>query len=279
MILDDVVTELDVLMNDVRAGEDFGDSPIADKLRLAVETWLEPALLQHNYVPTRHRTQRAPARAWSVTGGTWADQTAALADPTSSLDLATALAAPATDALYLGLDRPFRGLFVAMTDTVNANPIAASITYWNGQWTTLGSSLTNGTSVDGTPFARAGRLHWPTPADWMVRPVNGTAPLYWVRVQANSAPSACLIHQLLPITRSRLTQPVALRALSLLYRESVGSRGDWKEKADTFGAAADAQLQLVIGLVGDEFDADEDGAVEATEVNSITREPWVWERG
>lgn len=280
MILDDLVTELDVLQNDVRSGEDFAGASLTDKLRLAVEEFLEPRLIAHGYIVGQHRTRRPPTAAWTSIGGAWADVTANAGDGADDLALHTVLAAPVTSALYLGLDRPFRGLFAAMTDTVNANAIAASITYWNGAWTTLGSSLVNGTVVTGTPFARAGRLTWPTPTDWITRAVNSSDPLYWVRIQANSAPTACLIHQLLPITRSRLTQPVALHALALLYREAIATgRGDWKEKAEAFEKAAEAQLQLVINLVADEFDVDEDGAAEPTEVNSISREPWTWERG
>ena len=282
MILDDIVTPLDALQNDVRADEDFGDAltGLPDKLRLALEEFLEPRLLKHGYKPHTHRTRRPPTKAFSFTGGVWADQTANAADGADTLDLNAVLVAAGTDALYVGLDRPYRGLFLGMTDTVNGTGVAASLTYWNGQWATLGSSLTNATDVDGTPFARAGRLLWPTPGDWLPRAVNASNPLYWVRLQVNSRPSACLIHQLLPITRSRLTQPVALHALALLYREGVGSnRGNWQEKADAFAKAASEQLQLVLDLVADEFDVDEDGATETTEVNSIAREPWTWERG
>ena len=280
MILDDLVTDLDVLQNDVQISTDFPEVSLTDKLRLALEEFLEPRLITHGYILGQHRVRRAPTAAWSNTGGTWADVTANASEGADDLALHTVLAAPVTSALYIGLDRPFRGLFASMTDTVNANAIAASITYWNGQWATLGSSLVNGTTVQGTPFARAGRVTWPTPTDWITRAVNGSDSLFWVRVQANSAPTPCLLHQLLPITRSRLTQPVALHALALVYREAIASgRGDWKEKAEAFEKAAAAQLDLVINLVADEFDVDQDGATEPTEVNSITREPWVWERG
>ena len=285
MITEDLCTEIDLLACDAGAASDFGESPLIEKIRLAVRDWLEPRLLQHGLGPERHRTRRQPTACWTYTGGAWTDATKDAGGDGDGILPATVFATPGTDAIYVGLDRPFRGVFAGLVDSVNTLGIAASLTYWNGEWSTLGSSLVNGTAVNGSasvPFARGGRITWPEPDDWLRRSVHESDALFWVRLQVNSTPSACHLEQLLPITRSRLTYPVALHALSLLYREGVGgSRGDWAAKATAFSNAAGQAFDLVIGLAGDEFDVDDDGAVAATEVNSVasTVERWTFERG
>jgi hypothetical protein len=279
MITADVCTALDVLANNSEAVADTG-AALDDKIRLAVEEWLEPRLRAHGYVPAQHRTRRQPDMVLASTGGAWSDVTGRARGTAPELSLAAILATPSTDALYIGLDRPFRGLFVNMTDTLNSNAIAASLTYWNGKWSSP-ASVANGTVYNSAPFGRAGRIVWPTPIDWIARAVGGeTTARYWVRLQVNSVPGASLVSQLLPITRSRLTQAVALRALGYLHTESISAgRGEWKELAEKCEKQADEQLQIVIGQVQDEFDVDADGAVAATEVNSVTPLPWTWERG
>jgi hypothetical protein len=244
-------------------------------MRVAVEDWLEPRLAANGYPVIRHRTRRAPTAAWARTGGTYTPVSG-----TDPLALATALAAPGTDALFVGLDQPFRGLYVGLVDSVNSNACAASLTYWNGTWHTFGSSIVNTTFAATVPFGRGGRIGWPVPTDWTHRTVND-ARAYWLRLQVNSPVSAStIIDQLLPITRSRLTHAVAHQALGLLYTEGfASSRGEWKEKAKDAFMAAQAHLDLVINQVADEFDPDDDGVAEPTEVNSLTREPWTWERG
>ena len=284
MILNDVCTRLDVLANDVRALEDFGDDTgkeLDDKIRLAIETWLQPLLAKHGFDYRTHITRREPDRCLVKTGGAWSNLTdQAKGEGAGAINLRTVLATPGTDELYLGLDRPFRGVFVGMEDAVNTTAIASSLTYWSGQWSALPASLADATVLGRAPFARAGRIAWPTPADWLRRSVNDEGPFYWMRLQVNSLPSACEFVQLLPIVRSRLTQPTALKALALLYREGAGStRGEWLAKATAFEQAADAQFQMVAGLIRDEFDVDDDGDVAVTEVNSVTVEPWSWERG
>lgn len=280
MIPEDLCATLDVLAQDVEAVENAPDSPIGDKIRSAVEDWLDPLLITHGYVPDRHLTRREPTKLFTSIAGVFEDRTSdACGGGGTAIALQTVFAAPSTDAIYIGLDRPFRGLFVGLQDTVNTVGIASSVTYWNGQWTAV-NSLVNDTLVSGAPFGKAGRIRWQLPGDWLKRHVNSEGLYWWVRFQVNSTPAACPVTELLPITKSRLTTPVALEALSRLYFEGwTGSeRGDWKAKAEHAHTRADAAFQRVVGLIRDEFDVDRDGDV-GNEVNSVVPEPWVWERG
>jgi hypothetical protein len=186
-----------------------------------------------------------------------------------------------TDALYVGLTMPFKGLLASLEDSVNGAAASCSITYWNGTWSAP-ASISNQTLASGVPFARAGRITWPEPSDWLVREIEDVSA-YWVRVQLSAAPNSGTLNQLLPIARSRLTYPVALRVCAQLYAEgAASSRGEWKEKAAATALEASAALQLVIGRVVDEFDVDNDGVTaELTEVTSVALnvQPWTWERG
>lgn len=283
MIAQDLCSRVDLIENDARILEDFGDElDVDNKIRLAVEDWLKPLLVAHNYKPHLHRTRKSPTACRAVTGGAWQDLTAAAADGTG-FALGAVITSVATDAVYVGLDQPFRGLFVGMSDSVNVAAITASLTYWNGTWASLPASTANGTVIANAPFARAGRIVWPTPSDWLQRKVESltVGPHYWLRLQINSIPAgSCQFDALLPIVRSRLTQAVALKTLASVYREGAASnRGDWLPKANEFEALAAAQFNLVVGTIADEFDVDNDGVVEPAEVNSVVRAPWVWERG
>ena len=277
--VDDLVTVLDVLAVDTAAATDFGGQQnLDDKRRVAVQDWLCPLLEQAGYPVRKHKTRRAPDGAFAYVGGAFADKKAALVDGHA---LNSLIVNATTDAIYVGLTAPYKGLLADMTDSVNGAAAGCSITYWNGQWSAF-SSLSNQTVVAGVPFARAGRITWPEPSDWLVREVEDVLA-YWVRIQLSAAPTSGTLNQLLPIARSRLTYPTALRVCAQLYAEGAGaSRGDWKEKALDTMQQASAALQLVIGRLADEFDVDNDGTTaNSTEINSValTAAPFVWERG
>lgn len=289
MIPADLITDLDLLALDVQAESEFGRSPLHEKRRIAVTQWLRPRLESQGLPPQLHMTRRAPEAAWSLTAGIVTDRRPTLGNRVDEdLDLNAVLVTPGSDALYVGMQAPFRGLFVVLTDTVNANACAASITYWNGHWAAL-SSLVDGTqAVAGKSFSGGGRITWGLPDDWIMRPI-GTSDVsshaYYVRIQVNSPLSgATLVSQLLPLAFSRLTNPAALHALGLLYRESMGSnRGSeaYQRKAEMFLEAADRELELVLPMVQDEFDIDRSGAVETTEAQSVMNidQLTTWERG
>src|SRR5688572_8064665 len=243
--VDDLVSVLDLLAIDQEAENDFGGSPLLDKMRVAVEDWLEPRLAANGWPVVRFLTRRPPSKAWAYTGGAYSDLP-------SSVALPLVLANPTNDAVFVGLGQPFRGLFCAIVDSVNANSCTATLAYWNGSWNTFGSSIVNTTAIGPVPFARGGRIQWPMPTDWVQREVEGERA-YWMRLQINSPiAGGPVIEQLLPITRSRLTHAVAQRALGTLYAEgAASSRGEWKEKATSAFDAAQAHLDLVMNQIGD----------------------------
>jgi hypothetical protein len=277
--VDDLVTTLDVLAVDSTAATDFGGQQnLDDKRRVAVQDWLCPLLEQAGYPVRKHKTRRPPDGAFARTGGAWVDKKDAFT--TAGAALTGLIADASADAIYVGLTMPFKGLLASMEDAVNGAAASCSITYWNGTWSAF-TSISNQTLASGVPFARAGRITWPEPSDWLVREIEDVSA-YWVRVQLSAAPNSGTLNQLLPIARSRLTYPVALRVCAQLYMEGFGSnRGEWKEKATVTALEASAALQLVIGRVVDEFDADSDGAAETTDVTTIAQhvQPWTWERG
>jgi hypothetical protein len=282
----DLVTDADVLALDIRADDDFGatSADLSEKRRVAVMDWLSPRLEAAGYDPAQHLTRKAPSWAYAHTGSAWDDVTDALSDATADdLDLSDVWVAPAADALYIGLPVAFRGLYVSMADSVNANSAVNSLTYWNGsKWQGV-TSLADGTVVaTGKAFSGGGRLTWEPPEDWAIRAVNEQAGC-WVRLQVSSSLTAgTAVGQMLPIVRSRLTNAVAHYTLGLIYREGMaGTRGNWDEKAKAFTDIAEKELALVLPLIADEFDVDEDQAVSAAEVDSVTEhnKVFTWERG
>jgi hypothetical protein len=288
LIPGDLVTDLDLLAIDVEASQEFGGSSLAEKRRVAVTGWLRPRLEAAGLPPAKHLTRRNPDVAYGTTGGVVSDLTTALgtrADDDTAL--AGVLATPGSDYLVVGMHLPFRGLFVAMSDSVNANACAASITYWNGKWTAL-SSLVDGTAaVSGKSFSGGGRIAWSLPDDWIERPLRNaegvSTHVYAVRIQINS-PVGGHVAQVLPLAFSRLTNAAAMHAVGMLYRESIGSnRGSdaYEKKAGMFLEAADRELETVMPLIVDEFDIDRSGSVEATEAQSVVNIDHLttWERG
>jgi hypothetical protein len=282
LIPGDIVTDLDLLALDSQALDDFGatSQKLVEKRRVAVSDWLKPRLEQRNLPVDRHSIRRAPDAAWSVTGGAWTDQRAEFGQtaetPVSSMLVGV------TDYLYLGMRDPFRGVFVGMTDNVNVNSLKLQGSYWNGQWQSFDAtnSFVDGTRNAQVSFARGGRVLWALPDDWFARDVHGSMA-YWARFSVNSVPltSTTAVGQLLPLSRSRLTDPVAHYALHLIYREAITGRNDYAVKAKWYFDAAMNALDTAMLFIDDEFDIDQSQAVERTEVNSITPNAWAWERG
>lgn len=67
--------------------------------------------------------------------------------------------------ILVGARRPFGGLYVDMTASVNAQASVLSAHYWNGSaWTTL--SPTDGTASAGATFAQDGDITWTAPSAW-----------------------------------------------------------------------------------------------------------------
>lgn len=283
----DLLTEADLRALDAGINTAFGDSlglRLIDKRRIAVTDWLMPRLEAAGYRADRLRTRHQPDAAFGFTGGVYTDLAAACGSATADdVALASLWATPASDALFLGHGRPFLGLFLGLTGTLNANASVLSVAAWNGQaWTSV-AGLADGTvAAAGKTLSGGGRVTWRLPDDWVERAING-ARAYWVRLQVSAALTAgTTANQALPILRSRLTHPTALHALSLIYREGASSRrGAWLEQADSYAEQAQAALDAVLPLVVDEFDADADDAVGPTEADAARPADarWSLERG
>jgi|SRR5256885_9006423 len=278
----DLVTDLDLLALDSSVLKEFGATSFNTKRQIAVTDWLRPRLEAANLPPDRHMTRRQPDVAWGLHGSTYTDLATALKGPTD-VWINSLLATPATDALYVGMREPYRGLWCALTDTINANDSVLAVSYWSGQWTQFGSGTSwkdNTQQVAGRSWSKGGRIGWTLPEDWMPRAINGSLA-YWVRLQASASLSApTLAQQILPISRSRLTDPLAHYTLGLIYREAVANkRGEWEAKAKLFLDLAKTNLDTALLYIRDEFDVDNDSAVDRVEVNSIMSDPFTWERG
>jgi hypothetical protein len=256
LIAGDIVTDLDLLALDSGVMSDFGatSQKLVEKRRVAVTDWIKPRLEAAGKFPDRHSIRRAPDVGWSQVAGAWLEQREAFGSgverPISSLLLAP------TDYLYVGSRDPFRGLYIGMTDSVNANSTALQVAYWNGQWTPFNAtnSLVDGTRLNQTSFARGGRVLWSLPEDWFERDVHGGSMAYVVRLSVNSVPlsPATAVGHLLPLSRSRLTAPAANYALHLVYREAITDRNKYETKAKWFLDAAVTGLDTALLFVDDE---------------------------
>lgn len=272
----DLLTDADLRALDSRLDNDYGETLIptlVEKRRVAVQDWLVPKLETFRYAPAQHQTRVRPVAAFGYTGGVYTDVCGALGDATAGdLDLAQLWATPATDALYVAASRPFVGLSVSMVGTGNSAASVATVSVWSGSGWAAVPQLADGTRVAlGKSFSGGGRFSWALPEEWAPRLVNGAGPYVWARLTVDVAPSAgTAADQILPVVRSRLTYPLALYTLSLIYREGAsGRRGGWLEQADSYAEQAEKQLAAVLPLIGDEFDTDADGAVTAADASPV----------
>jgi len=278
----DLVTDLDLVALDSSVLKEFGAASFNTKRQIAVTDWLRPRLEAANLPPDRHMTRRQPDVAFGLHGTAYTDLSVTLKGP-DDFWINSLLGTPASDAIYVGMRSPYRGLWCALTDTINTNNAILAVSYWSGQWSQFGSGTSwqdNTQNVTGKSFSKGGRISWTLPEDWMPRAING-AMSYWVRLQVSANLSApTLAQQMLPISRSRLTDPLAHYTLGLIYREGIANkRGEWEPKAKLFLELAQKNLDTALLYIRDEFDVDDDNAVTRVEVNSILSDPFTWDRG
>jgi hypothetical protein len=199
------------------------------------------------------------------------------------LPLSSIYAVPSSAAVYVGSRDPFKGVYVGVIDSVNANTCTLAVKVWNGAWSAV-TSLADGTIAStGKSFSGGGQVSWQTPDAWSRRSVNNSLLYYAKLTLSSSLTAATAAAQLAPIVPSRLTLPASYYALGLLYQESYGSnRGQWQEKATAMFAAAQNALDVALPLIADEFDVSGDGLVTPAEVGSVTADLGQfahWERG
>lgn len=286
----DVLDELDILALDSEVLTTFGNSPaivranLEEKRRVAVEDWLYNGLVKRGMSPEKHSIRFAPDSVLAVTGGVYSDRTAAAGDNTNdTLTLATLLPSAPTDVLYIGASQPMTGLWATMVDSLNINTLTGlQAAYWNGgAWASFNSLVDGTTHTTSIAFSGGGRVSWKMPLAWQPRPLNSqTSWRFWLRLTTSQPVSAATtLTHLLPIRRSRLTNPAALKTLALLYSESWGvQNGQWREKAEEYTKLADQALESATqSLV--EFQTTEEQAVVVADVTPPDPSLLTWERG
>lgn len=286
LIPGDIVTDADVAALDTRVLSEFGDDvDIASKREVALQHWLAPRLERRGLQPHEHKSRRtADAVYGQISSVTTSYASEADSVTVGDIPLGTIFTGgDATDSLYVMLQQPYRGLYVGMHETVNAATSISSVMVWTGQWSHV-NSLIDGTMVNSAPLARGGVISWRPSDVWQQRRFED-AYGYWSKIYIGSLTATTVAAQLVPVVASRLTYPLALYTLGLVYEDAWRSgRGDWGDKSERMMDRAGMELDRVLPLIADEFDVDKTGTVGPTEVNSAVRaaeyeQAFVWERG
>lgn len=253
----------------------FGQSTWAAKRTKALEDWLFPILRASGFTPHQLRTRFDASQVLGYTG-------AAYVPLSGDIALASVFVTPSSDALFVGSDQPFRGIFLKILDAVSAVSATLTVHYWAGAWSAL--DVIDGTvATAGKPFSQGGGLSWELPTDWSPRSLNGSAELYWARMKTSAVPTGAVATQMGTIRASVLRAPVVFRVLELIMREAPTTMdGPWKEKADYYADEAARALERALPICGGEFDTDTSGQVDATENAQTAAEAgggWRLERG
>lgn len=268
----DLVSDVDLRAYEGQLLSRFG-AVFDDKRTKALEDWLFPILTANGFDPYRLVTRAEVTKAFGYTGSVYTDLTTACQDTTDDdLNLATVLATVGTDALYLGSTRPFRGLFVRMTDSVSAVAGTLAVAYFNGVWSSL--ALADGTTkAAGKPFSGGGSVSWTLPTDWQRRKVNGSDALYWAKVTISATPTSAKAGQIGVIRASCLRAAATFRTLQLIFQDAKTSTdGPWDQKADLYKGEADLALQRALQVCGGEFDTDDSDQIGSTEETQTAAE-------
>lgn len=278
----DLVTDADLASYEPEVLDWFGRVEWEDKRAKALEDWLFPRLAGQGLDPERLRTRAVAASVLGQTASAFTDYASAASDRSGgTVPLATIFTTPASDALYLGHTRPFRGVSVRMLEAVSATASTLSAAVWADAWYPL--SLSDGTKQGTASFSRGGAVTWRVPTEWVERPVNDLYR-YWVRLRVSAALTAATeATQMAVILRSALCAPATYRTLELIYREAPsGAPGPWAEKAEFYGKQAQDAWMFALPLVGREFDTNADDVIDATEATQTTAQVsgggWTLER-
>lgn len=269
----DLVSDVDLLDYESAILTSFGSSTWQARRTKALEDWLFPILKGSGLDPYKLRTRAEVTQAFGYTSSTYADITGATKDATADdVNLATVFATPSTDALYLGSTQPFRGVFLRLLDTVSSASGVLSAKYFNGNWEPL--TVADGTrQVAGKTLSAGGSVTWVLPVDWMTRVINGSSPLYWVKLTVSAAPTGAKAGQIGVIRSSALRAPATFRTLQLIFQEApTGGDGPWQDKADFYKGEADSALQRALVILGGEFDTDGSDLVSEDEAEQEVAE-------
>jgi hypothetical protein len=265
----DLVNDTDLLAYERTVLQQFAVADWQAKRQKTLEDWLKPQMVSKGFLPERFRTRYVADVVLGSTSGTFADRTDAAANTsTDDINLASTLAA-GTDYLAIGSTQQFRGVSVRMLDAVSTQSGVLTTELWCDEW--KATTVTDGTQATvGRPFSRGGSIIWTTPGEWVLRSLNSSDPLYWVRFRLSAAPTSALLGQISVIRRSVFTAPATLRTLAMIFREApVSNKSPWLEKANFYEAEAQKSLSRAWSMCGGEFDltAPPDDVIDQTEAD------------
>ncbi len=279
----DLVGDEDLTSYEPTVLKQFGAIDWFDKRSKALEDWLWPSLRARGFDPDRLRTRVQPVSVLSYTPSTYTDRTSEAQSETADDFLLGAYLTSTTDALYLGHDRPFRGLSLRVTDTPSTATAALAVALWQDVWSS--TVVADGTQVAaGKSFGRGGAVTWRMPPGWVVRHVNGSDPLYWAKVTVSAALTAgAKGGRLSVIRRSVFCGPATYKTLEWIFRAAPTSQdGPWREKAEFYADLAENAIVRALEQAGGEFDTDGDDVLDDDEVDQTAEEAgggaWTWER-
>ncbi len=269
----DLVDDSDLLAYESQIRDSFDVATFAEKRTRALEDWLFPILAAQGFDPQKLRTRATADRVTGYTASAYTDLTSASQNATSDdINLATVFATAGSDALYIGMAAPFRGLFFRLLDNVSSVAGVLTVSYWAGTWKPF--AIVDRTIVTaGKTFSGGGSVLWTVPSDWVTRPVNSSGALYYVKATVNATPTGAQCGQIGCIRASRLRAPATLRTLELIFREApTGSSGPWQAKAEYYAQEAQRAIDRALPLIGGEFDTVPDDLIDAGEQQQTAEE-------
>lgn len=275
----DLVSDDDLLAYEPTVLDQFGRVSWEEKRQKALEDWLFPALVSRGYDPDRLRTRHQPA---ALVGETSSVRTALTAAGPIALG---AILTGASDALYVGHTRPFRGLSVRIEDAPStATPVTATGALWRDAWEAIDLMVVPWSSA--AACSRGGALTWDVPGDWVRRSIQASEDLYWMRLRVSAALTpTTTVAQLGVIRRSLFTGPVTYQTLAFIFRAAPTSQdGPWEGRAEYYEGLAETALSRALSHAGGEFDVNPaDDVIDATEAAQTPEDAggasaWIWER-
>lgn len=282
----DLVSDADLLAYEPTILQQFARAEWTDKRTKALEDWLWPALTTRGLDPDRLRTRVQPVAVLSYTASTFTDRTAVAHSVDAEDVLLGAYLTGTADALYVGHDRPFRGVSIRLTDTPSTATASLAVALWADAWTPVIAE--DGTAATaGKTLSRGGAVTWRQPSGWVVRALNGSDPLYWARLTVSAALTAgAKAGTVSAIRRSVFCAPVTYKTLEWIFRAAPTAQdGPWRDKADFYGDQAETALSRAFEAAGGEFDTETvDDVIDATEAAQTGDEAgavsaWTMERG
>ena len=170
-------------------------------------------------------------KAWKFTavGSVYRDDTNALSERGTNQTATFNSMVATDDFIYVGADVPFRGVYV---NVANANGTASILSafYWDGSaWT--GLTETDGTASAGATLAIDNIITWTLPTDWQKTNVNGSGPLFWVRMNSDGGTdSATSLAEIIPLSVQGTSITVGGAATPVIVATAVTPPRYWFDR-------------------------------------------------